>query len=166
MAVDAFASLTLARRRIDQIIGERVKRVQDMRPVMASVARQLEQMSRDAIDRSRSPAGRQFARLAASTLRARKPGEHRIPLKKTGDSYDEIRCFPSLRNGLVMLVPRNLRWHMTAGPRRPKRNAFPFEISAGGKAHPIPKVLKLIRDTTRAHVVAMKPAHDLPLAAE
>lgn len=159
---DKYASLTLARKRIQ----ERIKRLENLQPVMARVAPAVEKMARASIDRSRSPAGQQFKALAPSTLAARKPGEDRIPLKKTGASYAAIRCFPSAKNGIVLLAPRTLRFHMTAKGRRPKRNAFPFEIGGDDKPHPIPKLDKLIRATLRAYLAELKSPADIPLAAE
>lgn len=162
MAGDKYAGLNLTRARIK----ERIKRLENLPPVMQRMAPVVEQMSRAAIDQSRSPAGQQYARLAPSTLARRKPGEFAIPLKKTGASWAAIRCFASRKNGIVLIFPRNLKFHMTAKGPRPKRNAFPFEIGGDGKPHPIPKLDKLIRASLRAYLIDLQAPAALPLAAE
>jgi len=152
-----FRSLTYQRKRIAQ----RIKNLQNPQPLMAHIAKQIEAMSRRAIDVSRSPAGQQFA-----AVQPRRSGNTGPPLFDTGESYGLIRCFASTRNGLVLMAPRKLRYHMKAGPHRPKRNAFPFEIGADGKPHPIPKLDKMIRAAARAHFIDLKAERDLPIAAE
>lgn len=162
MAVERFRSLGLARARLQQ----RIRRAQDLRPVLMRVAPKIEEMARLAIEQSRSPSGQQFAPLAPSTLAARKPGEGVTPLNKTGAGKASIRCFVSSRNELRMLFAHYLKFHMTAGPHRPMRNAFPFEIGIDGQPHPISKIDQLIRAELRAYIQDGKAAVDVPLAAE
>ena len=159
---DRYASLGIARARIQAMI----KRLEDPRPALQVVARKLEDMIRASFDASRSPAGKQFKRLAPSTLKARKPGEGTTPLKKTGETYGSVRVFVDGKHRIRCVFPAHLRIHMSGSRdgKLPKRNVLPFE-KVGGHPRLIPKADDLMRRTLAAYHLEGKVV-DLPLAAE
>lgn len=122
----------------------------DLHAPLLRASAQIEQLPRTAIMQSRSPSGRAFEPLTESTLQARRPGQGRKPLLRTGAALASFKCLVVGTNGLLLRGAGYLRYHAS------HRNPFPFEPGAGGRVRPIGRVYEIIARELRAHIHGRK----------